>query len=416
MVSNFFHNPKANPQKSGRRAFTVIELSIVVTMIFILLAVAYQHYQSAIDQSRNLKVKADLAKLSDYCRLYFKQKAHWPTSILDLRNYFSSSTDRGMTDSQGFFDSWNNQYLLDPFFCRIVSKGPNGILEVQFGGADAANGLAAGEPIPDGSHWIDPNSSTPSNGDDLFADYYSKQIVITKISEHDLWSTDMSGEHLRNLTASSGKIDQNPYFSLDGSMVVFSSNRNGSSFDIYSISSDGSNLKRLTSAPAGVDYNYPCCSPDNGKIIFTRSSGSNYQLYVVDSAGGGEKNLSNNNYNDKYSSFSPLGNRVTFTSDRDGNWEIFTMDSDGNNQVQITYTNVENTYPSFSPDGSSIIFTRGGNLFLVSADGNNLTQLTDGGDFSSGFYFQEGEKLVAASGSKGIVLMNKDGSNVTPIQ
>lgn len=136
----------------------------------------------------------------------------------------------------------------------------------------------------------------------------------------DIWKFRPDGSEAVNLTAGSGASNGFPYFSPDGSRIIFRSDREGD-MEIYSMPADG------TSAP----------------VRLTRRDGV-----------------------DTMPSFSPLGNRISFTSSREGDFEIHTLEigKDGKPGKirRVTHSPGRDMHPKFSPDGKWLVFAseRGG--------------------------------------------------------
>ena len=55
---------------------------------------------------------------------------------------------------------------------------------------------------------------------------------------------------------------------------------------------------------------------------------------MIDADGGNLRNLSNNDFDDRYPSWSPDGRRITFASEGVGNFDIYVMDADGARQIR----------------------------------------------------------------------------------
>ena len=82
--------------------------------------------------------------------------------------------------------------------------------------------------------------------------------------------------------------DEFPYWSPDGSKIVFSSNLDGQLYgtkNIYVMDSDGTNITRLTTENS-LDA-LPSWSPDGSKIVFSSDMDGQLtlDLYVMDSDG-----------------------------------------------------------------------------------------------------------------------------------
>ena len=89
---------------------------------------------------------------------------------------------------------------------------------------------------------------------------------------------------------------------------------------------DGSDLTRLTTSPLEFDTE-PYWSPDGTKIVFT-SGWSNYELFVMDPDGSNQTRITNNPLEDDESSWSRDGSKIAFVADIDifDEPEIFVME------------------------------------------------------------------------------------------
>jgi Tol biopolymer transport system component len=157
---------------------------------------------------------------------------------------------------------------------------------------------------------------------------------------------------------------------------------------VYVMNADGSNPVNV-SETSGVG---PVWSPDSSQIAYTGNE-ANAQVYVVNADGTNRTRLTNNDANDRVSSWSPDGSYLLFSSDRDFPTdayvpEIYIMDVEGSSQVRLTNNQTADTTPVFSPDGTLIAFQRGEGansiiagddteIFLMNADGTNQRNLTD---------------------------------------
>ncbi len=164
-------------------------------------------------------------------------------------------------------------------------------------------------------------------------------------SGYNLFVMNGDGTGKTNLTATTG--DGNfPYWSYDGSKIVFNSFRdNNDKEEIYIMNANGSGQTRLTFTP-GRDF-YPVISPDGATIAFTSERDGHRQIYLMDITGANQTNISNNAFNDQTAYFSPDGTKISFTSDRDGNPEVYVMNTDGSNPVRITNHPGQEAYPAW---------------------------------------------------------------------
>lgn len=162
---------------------------------------------------------------------------------------------------------------------------------------------------------------------------------------YNLFVMNGDGTGKTNLTAMTG--DGNfPYWSYDGSKIVFNSFRdNNNQEEIYIMNANGSGQTRLTFTP-GRDF-YPVISPDGTKIAFTSEVSTNRQIHLMNIDGTGRTNISGNAFNDQTAYFSPDGTKLSFTSDRSGDVEVWVMNLDGSNPTRITNVPGQEAYPAW---------------------------------------------------------------------
>jgi general secretion pathway protein G len=119
----------------GARGFTLIELAVVVSMIFILLAIALPMYTRSITHAREAKLKQNLATLREVIEKYSLDKGKAPSQPDDLvqAGYIKFIPD----DITGNTDSWHWDQESDP----DKSWDPNqmGITDVHSGSDEMAS-------------------------------------------------------------------------------------------------------------------------------------------------------------------------------------------------------------------------------------------------------------------------------------
>ena len=239
------------------------------------------------------------------------------------------------------------------------------------------------------------------------------------------------GSDLLRLTDDPG-FDDSPALSPDGSQVVFLSARDDPApkfpnlkYEIYLVNSDGQNLRRLTETETGEDH--PAWSPDGSKILFDADYDADgfYEIYTLDVDGTNLTRLTDNAANDQFADWSPDGQQIAFSSDRNGNWDIFVMDADGGSQQALTDSPDWELFPAWSPDGKQIAFnglvpnTGNTDVFVMNADASEVLQLTDSPGFDENPVWSANGFLIAFQTQRGgnfdIYLMNRDGSNQSPL-
>ncbi len=153
----------------------------------------------------------------------------------------------------------------------------------------------------------------------------------------------------------STRLDENPYFSPDGSRIAFTSSRSGS-YQVWLCKSDGSNLVQLTfvSAPGGAQLS--SWSPDGRNIAFNSLLKGNWDIYVISSEGGAPRQLTADAAEDAWPNWSQDGRWIYFFSNRTGVSQVWKIPAEGGTPVQVTrnggYTATE------SPDGKFVYYAK----------------------------------------------------------
>jgi len=213
-----------------------------------------------------------------------------------------------------------------------------------------------------------------------------------------------------------------PYWSPDGTMIVFQSNRMDDDSEIYTMNADGTNVKRLTFSK-GPDES-PIWSPDGKYILFASYRNGDSEIYLMDIDGKGQRNLTNHPAYDGHPNFSPDGTKIIFNSSRimspnhsldssftrTSNIELYEMNLDGDQVKQITDYWSWDTYPDISPDGGKIAFRRrtvtdilgkkigNSEVFIANRDGSQAYNISNhSGHDGWPAWSPDGKKIAFAS-------------------
>lgn len=222
-----------------------------------------------------------------------------------------------------------------------------------------------------------------------------------------------------------------PFWSPDGTKIVFHSDRNGN-LDIYTMNADGTGLARLTDHPA-IDQT-PVWSPDGTKIIFQSLRDGNEELYVMNADGSNPVNITRHPANESHPYWSPDSQNIIFNTTRDDGEtdEVYTMKADGTDLKRLTKNDIWDTYASWSPDGKKILYRSrikapgitydgepmefNSEIFLMDADGSSPVNLSNHKAFDGWpSWSPDGKRILFSSNRSGafqIYVMNADGSNV----
>jgi serine/threonine protein kinase/WD40 repeat protein len=113
----------------------------------------------------------------------------------------------------------------------------------------------------------------------------------------------------------------------------------------------------------------PDLSPDGKQFVMRVQRRSQDDLVVVNRDGTNWRDVTNDQFFDRYPRWSPDGRRIAFASDRSGNYEIWTINADGTNLRQLTFGSERGaSFPLWSPDGKQILFRRSFENFIIDVD------------------------------------------------
>lgn len=240
----------------------------------------------------------------------------------------------------------------------------------------------------------------------------------------EIWTMKADGSGLLQITTEiAGGQSTGPALSPDGRRIAFSvaSGPSGSTWDIYTINVDGTGLTNLTNDAAFEGWR-PAWSPDGQQIAFFSDRddpGNNDEVYVMNADGSNIRRLTNDPADDANMTWSPDGTRIAWETNREGDYDIWVMNADGSNPAPLTVDPANDEWPAWSPDGTRIAFqtSRDGNaeIYVINVDGTGLTNLTNDPGFDDApAWSRDGTKISFISdrdGSLDIWVMEADGSN-----
>ncbi len=254
----------------------------------------------------------------------------------------------------------------------------------------------------------------------------------TRSGNSDIWAVDPAGGDPIQLTTHP-KLDYQPRYSPDGSLIAFSSNRDGD-FEAFvmtagtdPISASSRSIPPRTSRRRGPRTEPPSSSATN-------RHGGQFELYTIDIDSLEEKRITHNRATDIYGSYSPDGSTLVFMSDRDGDFDIYAKDVKTGAITPLTESGAFDGFPDWLPDGSRILFDserghRKSEVYVMQADGSGATRLTFNGvsdDFA--IWSPDGTQIAwncrrhhsleicvaAADGSGSVVVAGDEADEFTP--
>jgi Tol biopolymer transport system component len=181
-------------------------------------------------------------------------------------------------------------------------------------------------------------------------------LVVASVENIDVWISDVARGTLSRLTTSPG-LDSNPMWTLDGSGVVFASERSGE-WALYRQSVDGrGDAEQLLEIPESADLSPDSWTPDGTKLVFSYrllDSSSDVGVLAIDSGGEWSPLLSSPAV-ERHGDVSSDGAWITYESNETGVSEIYVEQFPGLGlKTQISTGGGQS--PQWSPDGDEIFY------------------------------------------------------------
>jgi len=185
------------------------------------------------------------------------------------------------------------------------------------------------------------------------------------------------------LTTNGLMEQKGPAWSLDGTLIAFTSNREGNN-DVFVVPSEGGVETQLTTHNA--NDRLPRWSPDGKRIAFTSNRNNSHDVYTISLENRSITTVIQDDHDNEDAQWSPDGSKIACISRRGNyyyNHDILVAPSTGGEFINVTDSPDSNDFsPDWSPDSRKIAFVsdRDGyeNIYIISADGTDLMQLTKG--------------------------------------
>jgi Tol biopolymer transport system component/DNA-binding winged helix-turn-helix (wHTH) protein len=177
-------------------------------------------------------------------------------------------------------------------------------------------------------------------------------FVRKNIEQSSVWRLTLNGPNAqpaRTRLFSSTRRDYTAELSPDGSRIVFSSVRSGST-EIWMSRPDGSDLRRLTSTGGSS----PRLSPDGKRVVFENNRDGHPDLYVLTIETGAVARVTSGGSANRRASWSRDGRFLYYASNRSGTSQIWKLPSEGGTPTQITHHGGLYAVEAF--DGKSIYY------------------------------------------------------------
>ncbi len=218
---------------------------------------------------------------------------------------------------------------------------------------------------------------------------------------------------MQPVPATLGFANLYPVYSPDGTMLAYTSAKNGDYFALSSLYVYDVATKEEKQLKFGV-RTAPAWSPDGTKLYYGRATRDNphwsfqFDIFEYDLKSEDERRVTTG-ARAINPSVSPDGTQIVFVTNHDGTSNLAVANLDGSGIRRVTpYSNGEQVYnPCWSPDGKRILFDYsvrdGRDIAWVRPDGTDLEFLITGGDDSRAARFAEGNaKIVFSSDRTGI--------------
>jgi len=201
-------------------------------------------------------------------------------------------------------------------------------------------------------------------------------FVSDAAGSRDLWIASRNGSNSRPLLSWSNSIEECPDWSSDGSSVVFSSNRGGSSFNVWRVRVSDAVAVQLTSG--GGDNTQARVSPTGGNIVFLSNRSGKRELWLMDADGGNQRNIGLIPQRVSDPVWSPTGAEFAYVGCTGGYCNLYAISVDAATARRITTGQYDDWHPDWSAFGIVFASNRSGShrLWMVAADGSGLRQLT----------------------------------------
>jgi TolB protein len=230
-----------------------------------------------------------------------------------------------------------------------------------------------------------------------------------------------------------GTRDEQPDWSPDGSLLVFTRSIPNQPYAVYTVRPDGLGVRRLTpTCPKSSarqkcpEYVVPAFSPDGTQIAFAGGPG----IVVTDRNGRHRRVVVRSRAELDDPQFSPDGKRLAFVrAGRKACCAIFIVNVDGTHMRRVTpWSLAAGDNPDWSPDGKWILFrsdvprVKQSQIYVIHPNGSGLTRLTlfkRGTVVTSSSFSPDGRWIVfgatGVGGQPDVYVMHADGTGMRPV-
>lgn len=173
-----------------------------------------------------------------------------------------------------------------------------------------------------------------------------------------IYEANPDGTDLRKLTSGPAYHAECSY-SPDGAEILYASNETGN-MQLYIMDADGEDVRQITFAEDCYNGG-PFFSPDGSKVIFRadREKAHYLQIYMIDTDGSHEVKLTDNGAVNWAPYWHPSGELIAYTTSINGHhrYEIYLLNINTRQEWRITDCPTFDGLPVFNHDGTKLMWT-----------------------------------------------------------
>ena len=183
----------------------------------------------------------------------------------------------------------------------------------------------------------------------------------------------MTGAVKKLVALGSGVVVSDPWFSADGTRILFASDMQGL---LWIMNADGSGLRQLTPTPL-QDITWWDFTPDGRSTVAVSTVAGLPTITIANLDGSGSHTLDLGKPVGEVSFQPPDGKQILVTGQADAtnNGELYVVNADGSNLRTVARSAGKVESAGWSPDGSKIVYGDGQRIQIMSADGSNVHPL-----------------------------------------
>jgi TolB protein len=175
-----------------------------------------------------------------------------------------------------------------------------------------------------------------NNLPDWSADNRRIAFVSDRDGNEELYVMNRDGSEPRRLTTNPGR-DIHPYFSPDGTSLLYNSQRTDGHFDVFALDLETGRERRITETPQ--DETCARYSADGSQIVLLRNDSRSDDIWIIDAHG--ERNITSTpSVRDGWPMFGADG-LVYFGGMDTGGFNIYRMRSDGTDRQRLTFASID---------------------------------------------------------------------------